>query len=78
MKYSGGHFTCIQPGVNSYDCGTQGAIINGQVSGSSVSFDMDDTSEPFAGTLSGGSMTGIASTPFIQLTYTGTWTATKN
>jgi hypothetical protein len=48
------------------------------VSGSSVTFDMDDTSEPFAGTLSGGSMTGTASTPYLQQTYTGTWAATKN
>ena len=84
-SYSGGHFTCVQPGAPAYDCtpgstgpnsGSSGEIINGQVSGSSVTFDIDDTGEPFQGTLSGGAMTGIASTAYLQSTYTGTWAAT--
>ena len=85
--YSGGHFTCIQPDSPPYDCspgstspssGSNGAIIDRQVSGSSVTFDMDDTSEPFSGTLSGGSMAGTVATPYLQQTYVGAWTATKN
>jgi hypothetical protein len=76
--YTGGIFTCVSQGSR-FDCTpSAGQIIDGQVSGSTVTFAMDTTAEPFRGTLSASAMTGtgVVITPFGTLS--GTWGATEN
>src|SRR5579872_3135823 len=57
--YTGGTFTCSAAGSR-YDCTPTygGQIINGQMSGASVTFAVDTTAQPFQGTVSGTSMSG--------------------
>lgn len=71
--YSGGTFTCSAAGSR-YDCTpSNGQIINGQTSGSSVTFAVDTTAQPFQGTLNGSTMSGTGSI----IGRTGSWTAAK-
>lgn len=84
--YTGGQWNCEESpywGTGAFTAGN-GQIIDGQLSGSSVTFAMDTAAEPFVGSITGSTMSGtgtILSAGYEVgplLNYTGTWTATKN
>ncbi len=82
--YSNAKITC-QAGGQQAVLGTfSGNVVNGLISGDSVSFDFDTTAFTNAGTISGSSMTGSATATenvggaIGKVTLTGQWNATQN
>jgi hypothetical protein len=83
-SYSGGSLTCSGPGgATTLPIGT-GAVVNGAITGSAVSFDLDTPDFHHEGTVSGTtSMSGDATwtidfgPPNGVVTLDGTWQATK-
>jgi hypothetical protein len=79
----GGVLTCTSP-VGSFSAATgSGSVLNGEISGSQISFDLGSADFHHEGTVSGSSMTGTATWTFQSGSagalgvLTGTWTATK-
>ena len=79
----GGVLTCTAP-LGSFSAATgSGSVINGQVSGHQVSFDIGSENFHHAGTVTGSTMTGTATWSFDEGSagtlgeLTGSWTATK-
>ena len=82
--YSNAKITC-QAGGQQAVLGTfSGNVVNGLISGDSVSFDFDTTAFTNAGTISGSSMSGSATATenvggaIGKVTLTGQWNATQN
>jgi hypothetical protein len=80
----GGVLNCTAPqGAFSYAIGS-GSVLNGQVSGNEVSFDLGTADFHHVGTVNGASMAGTASWTFESGsastlgTLTGSWTATRH
>ena len=81
--YSSGVLTCVTPTESfSTPVGT-GSVTNGQVDGTTVTFDLGSPAFHNSGTLQGSSMSGTAEwtydfgLPLEQVTLTGSWSATK-
>ena len=81
--YAGGTFVCSGPGGSGQFAGSSGIIINGTVSGSAVSFNVDTPDSHFSGTVSGNSMSGQGTeridfgAPTGVVTLSGSWGAAK-
>ncbi|HET7251688.1 MAG TPA: hypothetical protein VFI79_17725 [Gemmatimonadales bacterium] len=75
--YSNGSVTCN----GQSQTGITGTIINGTVSGSKVTFDVDDPGAHQTGTVAGNTMNGNAhwtiSTSSGSVSLAGTWSATR-
>jgi hypothetical protein len=83
-SYSGGSLTCSGPGGTATLPVNTGSVINGQVTGNQVSFDLGTQDFHHEGTVSGTtSMSGDATWtidfgPSVgSVTLTGTWAATR-
>jgi hypothetical protein len=81
--FSGGEVACTGPnGAFSFAVGS-GDIINGELDGSSISFDLDSPDFHHRGTVSGSSMSGTATWNFFfgpetdPVVLTGTWEAVR-
>ena len=80
--YTGGILGCLTPTESFSSAVGSGAITNGQVSGSTISFDLG-TYGHHDGTISGNSISGSAewsydfNLPLGVVTLTGGWSATK-
>jgi hypothetical protein len=79
----GGLLTCTAP-FGSFSAATgSGSVLNGQISGSQISFDLGSADFHQVGTVSGSSMTGTATWTFQSGSagtlgmLTGSWTATR-
>lgn len=79
----GGLLTCTAP-FGSFSSATgSGSVLNGQLSGSQISFDLGSANFHQVGTVNGSSMSGTATWTFQSGnagtlgTLTGSWTATK-
>jgi hypothetical protein len=82
-SYAGGELTCSGPsGTGSAPIGS-GSVINGAVSGSNVTFDLDTPDSHFAGSVTGNSMSGTAQwridfgAPIGLVTLNGSWGAAR-
>jgi hypothetical protein len=82
-SYSGGELFCTAPGgTGPVPVGT-GSVVNGTLSGTSLSFDLDTPDFHHEGVVSGTSMSGTAQwtldfgIPVGEVTLNGTWEATK-
>jgi len=83
--YTGGTFTCIIPTVGTVvQAGGTGTIINGVVTGNSVSFDADTPDSHFAGSVAAGgtSMSGTGTDRIDigggqTIVLSGSWGAAK-
>lgn len=82
-SYSGGELFCTAPGsTGPVPVGT-GSVVNGTLSGTSLSFDLDTPDFHHEGVVSGTSMSGTAQwtldfgLPVGQVTLNGTWEAAK-
>jgi hypothetical protein len=79
----GGVLTCTAP-FGSFSAATgSGSVLNGQISGNEVSFDLGSANFHQVGTVTGSSMAGTATWAFESGsastlgTLTGSWTATR-
>ena len=79
----GGVLTCTAP-FGSFSAATgSGSVLNGEISGNEVSFDLGSASFHQTGTVTGSSMAGTATWTFDEGSagtlgvLTGSWTATK-
>jgi hypothetical protein len=81
--YSGGELTCSGPGGTFSSFVGNGTILNGQVNGNSVSFDLDTPDFHHTGTVSGNSISGSATwlidfgAPTGEVTLSGSWGAAR-
>lgn len=81
--YGGGTITCSGGGESFSGQMGSGSVVNGSVSGNSVSFQLDSPDYPFSGTISGSSMSGTCSLrydlgdPYGVITLSGNWGAAK-
>lgn len=81
--YGGGTITCSGGGESVSQTMGSGSVINGSVSGNSVSFQLDTPDYPFTGTITGSSMSGTCSLrydlgePYGVITLSGNWGAGK-
>ena len=80
-SYGGGTLTCSSAGGSqSAPIGT-GIVLNGTISGSSVTFDLDTSDWHNGGTINGNSMSGTATIRVVVggvlYTLTGTWGASR-
>ncbi|HEU4680291.1 MAG TPA: hypothetical protein VFS51_01015 [Gemmatimonadales bacterium] len=82
-SFSGGELFCTAPGsTGAVPIGT-GSVINGTVSGTNLSFDLDTPEFHHEGSVSGSSMSGTAEwiidfgLPAGEVTLNGTWEAEK-
>jgi hypothetical protein len=82
-SYSGGILTCLTATESFSSAVGSGDVINGQVTGTNVTFDLGDPAFHHDGTLNGGSMAGAATWiydfgfPLNEVTLTGGWSAAK-
>jgi hypothetical protein len=82
-SFSGGELFCTAPGSTGAVPVGSGSVINGTVSGTNVSFDLDTPDFHFVGGVSGNSMSGTAEwtvdfgIPAGEVTLNGTWQAAK-
>jgi hypothetical protein len=80
--YSGGVLTCLTP-TESFSTPLNGVVTNGEVSGNTISFDLDSPDFHHEGTVTANSMSGSAdwnydfNLPLDVVTLTGGWSATK-
>ena len=82
-SYSNAKLSCQVAGVESVIGTYSGQVVNGLVSGDSVSFDFNTSAFTNAGTITGSSMSGMATATenvggtIGNVTLTGQWGATK-
>lgn len=82
-SYSGGTLTCTSGGESASGSVGSGAVINGTVSGNSVSFQLDSPDMPLTGTITDRSMSGTGilrydfGEPYGVVTLNGNWGAAK-
>jgi hypothetical protein len=82
--YSGGELTCAGPGGTSSGPIGSGSVVNGQVSGNDLSFDLDTPDFHLTGTVNGASLSGTArwridfGAPTGVVTLNGNWGAAKH
>jgi hypothetical protein len=81
--YNGGEVACSGPnGSFSFPAGS-GDVVNGEVNGTTISFDLDSPEIHQSGTVTGSSMSGTATwqtffgTETEAVTLTGTWEADR-
>lgn len=80
-SYNGGELFCSGPGGTGPVPVGSGSVVNGTVSGSNLSFDLDTPDFHHTGTVSGSSMSGTAQwtmdvgLPLGMVTLTGNWEA---
>ena len=81
--YDGGVLNCLTPTESFATAVGSGTIINGEVSGSTVSFDLGDEDFHADGTISGSAMSGSAEwtynfgLPLQEVRLTGGWSAAR-
>jgi hypothetical protein len=77
--WTGGQTTCTGPSGTIVNGLIPGKVVNGRLSGSGVSFDLDNSALHHVGTIRGTSMSGTASWTFARpvITLSGTWSAVK-
>jgi hypothetical protein len=81
--YSGGIITCLTPTESFSSALGSGAVTNGEITGNTISFDLDSPDFHHDGTVSGNSMSGSAEwtydfgLPLGVVTLTGSWSAVK-
>jgi hypothetical protein len=81
--YSGGILNCLTPTESFSTAVGSGTVINGEVSGNNVSFDLDSPQFHQEGTVTGSSMAGTAEwtydfgLPLGEVNLTGGWSAIR-
>jgi hypothetical protein len=82
-SFSGGELFCTAPGSTGAVPIGSGSVINGTVSGSTISFDLDTPDFHHEGSVSGNSMSGTVEwvidfgLPSGEVTLNGTWEAER-
>ncbi len=82
-SYTGGELTCSGPGGTFSDPVGSGSVVNGQINGNSLSFDLDTPDFHQIGTITGNSLSGTAQwrvdfgAPTGVVTLNGNWGAAK-
>jgi hypothetical protein len=82
-SYTGGELTCSGPGGTFSEPVGSGSVVNGQINGNSLSFDLDTPDFHQIGTITGNSLSGTAQwrvdfgAPTGVVTLNGNWGAAK-